>query len=568
MKKLLICLTTLLLVPAFAGNQNNKPKPQGGSAPARQAQPAARVARDTPRGGQSQSHGSGASSRAVPSRNVPSKGSVSSKSSVSSAGTKTTTAASSSGGITGAKKTTASSGAKTTTAASSSGGITGTKKTTATTQASSGTKTTTAGSSTNGNKRPVYTPGKNVQTTTNKDGTQKHFNPQTQTAVHTDRSGHVTAVEKPGLKANGFRGSGYASHIERSRADGSRMVVNRGPHGERSVESVRRDGVRVVSSGRQGFVERPLRSGYVARTYVHGGRTDARVYRSYTYGRYRYASYVPGTYYRPSFYDWASNLWAAPAVFTWGWGRASWFFGNYFGAATVYPSAAWWLTDFLLAEDLKLAYEMQSEGAGEGQGEPSPAANNSMTLSPEIKKMIAEEVGRVLAADEAAAAQTAPLEATSASVSDAPPPVLGEKVKVFVVSTGLNLNMDSEGQSCALTPGDILKRTSRNLTADGQVPVGVLVSKDGDCPAGFVTALDLGVLQDMHNTFREQIEAGLVKLAGNEGKSGLPGGPAADPRPVAEGQAPAAADAKDLLAQQAQEADRTEAEINQASGGQ
>ena len=50
-------------------------------------------------------------------------------------------------------------------------------------------------------QRPVYVPGRNVQTTTNADGTKRHYNPQTQTAIHTDRSGHVAAVERPGLRA-------------------------------------------------------------------------------------------------------------------------------------------------------------------------------------------------------------------------------------------------------------------------------------------------------------------------------------------------------------------------------
>jgi hypothetical protein len=73
--------------------------------------------------------------------------------------------------------------------------------------------------------------------------------------------------------------------------------------------------------------------------------------------------------------------------------------------------------------------------------------------------------------------------------------------------------------------------------ADGQVPVGVLNSKDGDCPVDFATALDVSALQDMHNEFRERISAGMEKLATDQGKGGLPTGPAANPRPVAEGQA-------------------------------
>jgi hypothetical protein len=377
------------------------------------------------------------------------------------------------------------------------------------------------------------------------------------------------AVERPGLKATNFREDGHPAHIEHTRADGSRMVVNRGVHGERSVEVVRRDGVRVVTMGRRGFVERPLRAGYVARTYVSDGRTQVHVYRTNTYGRFHYSSFVPGVYYQPGFYGWAYRPWRAPVVFGWGWGRAPWFYGGYFAPAPVYPSAALWLTDFLLAEDLKLAYENQTSAAGEGQPEPAApvAADNSAALTPEIKRMIAEEVQRQLAAQWNAASQPASPELAGAAAG-APPPVLDARLKLFVVSSNLNLSAGSDGQTCALTPGDILKRMGGNLTAEGQLPVGVLVSKEGDCPAGFATALDLAVLQDMQNEFCQQISDGLAKLASNEGRGGLPAGPAADPQPAAEGQAPASADAKDLLSQQAQEANQTEAAVSQPSGGQ
>ena len=404
-----------------------------------------------------------------------------------------------------------------------------------------------------------------MQTTTNADGTLRHYNPQTQTAIQTDKGGHIAAVERPGLKATNFRADGHAAHIERSRTDGSRMVVDRGLHGERHVEAVRRDGVRVVSTGRQGFVERPLRSGYVARTYVVGGRTQVRVYRSYTFGRVHYSSFVPGVYYQPAFYGWAYRPWAAPVAFGWGWGRPSWFYGGYFAPAPYYPSAALWLTDFLLAEDLKLAYENQMAASGADQPVPM-AQSSSVILTPEVKQTIAEEVQRELAAEQAAAANPAALQPTAGATPDAPPPVLDARLKVLVVSTGLNL-AGSDGETCSLTPGDVIRRTGRFVTADGQVPVNVLIGKDGDCPTGFASVLDLGVLQDMQNDFRQQIAAGLEKLAGSEGRGGLPAGPAADPQQVADGQAPPSPDAQALVTQQTQDADAADAEVSQASGG-
>jgi hypothetical protein len=349
------------------------------------------------------------------------------------------------------------------------------------------------------------------------------------------------------------------------------MVVDRSLHGERRVEVVRRDGVRVVSVGRQGFVERPIRSGYVSRTYVVGGRTEVRVYRGYTYGSVHYYSYVPRVYYQPAFYGWAYRPWGAPVAYAWGWGPAPWFYGSYFAPEPVYPTAALWLTDYLLAENLKLSYENRMAAGGEGPDQqPAVAQNGSVALTPEVKQMIAEEVQQQLAAEQAAAAQPASLQQSGAVpqsvVPDAAPPALDPKFKIFVVSAGLNVTSPSDGQACALTPGDIIQRMGRTVT-DGKVQVTVLNSKEGDCPVDFATTLDVGALQDMHNQFREQISAGMEKLASNQGKGGLPSGPGANPRQVSEGQASASADAKDLLEMQVQEADRTEAEIKQASSG-
>jgi len=404
--------------------------------------------------------------------------------------------------------------------------------------------------------RPVYVPGPNVKTTVNADGTHMHYNPQTQMAIHTDKSGHIATMERPGLKATNYREDGHAAHIEHSRADGSKMVVDR---------------VRVVTMGKRGFVERPIRKGYVSRTYVVSGRTEVRVYRTYTYGSVHYYRYVPRVYYQSAFYGWAYHPWGMPVAYAWGWGPAPWFFGDYFAPEPVYPTAALWLTDFLLAENLKLAYENRMAASGGGPEQQQPLAqNNSVTLTPEVKQMIAEEVQQQLAAEQAAAIQTS-LQPSGAApqstVPDALPPALDPKTKIFVVSTSMNMSSPSDGQTCALTEGDIIERTSRNIT-EGKVPVTVLNSKEGDCPVDFVTAIDVSVLQDMHNQFREQISAGMEKLASSQGKAGLPVGPVANPQQVAEGQAKEAADAKDLLTMQLSEADKTEAEASVSSFAQ
>jgi hypothetical protein len=95
-------------------------------------------------------------------------------------------------------------------------------------------------------------------------------------------------------------------------------------------------------------------------------------------------------------------------------------------------------------------------------------------------------------------------------------------------------------------------------------------SKAGDCPAEFLTRIDVATLQDMQNDFKNQIASGMATLASNSGK-GLPTGPAANPRPSADGQAQPNptndAQSRDLVAKLNAEADQTEADIRKTAGG-
>jgi hypothetical protein len=388
-----------------------------------------------------------------------------------------------------------------------------------------------------------------------------HHDPRTNTTVHTDPNGRVTGVERPGTVATGFRPDGRAGHIEHARADGSRMVVDRGVRGERRVEVVRQDGARVVVAGRRGFVERSVRAGYVSRTYVIGGRTQVFVYRSYAYRGTPYYRYVPRIHYAPAFYGWAYRPWGARVAYAWGWGPApGWFYGGYFAPSPYYQDPAFWLTDYLLAENLRLAYENQ-----QAAGAPPPAFAGAST--PEqmqmMKQMIEPEVQQQIQADQAAASQPASEQSLPATPTEAAPPALDANQRTFVVSASLDVTANGEG--CALTGGDIIYR-SGELGSDGKVGVTVLSSKPGDCKANSGAAVELAALQEMQNQFREQIAGGMETLAAKQGQGGIPTGPAANPTQVAEGQAAPAPDAQTVLAQLNREADQTETEMRQAAG--
>jgi hypothetical protein len=423
------------------------------------------------------------------------------------------------------------------------------------------------------------------------------------------------------------------------------MTIHKGVRGGRTITSVR-NGRTIVSTGPQsGYVQHPpfSRGGreYVQRDYVVGGRHYTRVYRDYYYGRAHYYIYAPAYYYHPAFYGWAYHRWAARVYYNWGWGRAPWFYGGYFAPAPYYSTASLWLTDYLLAANLRLAYSSMP-GAGvdvpadqpwtdtgielhEGddvnisaagvisyrpgstaspagappncsvagpQSAPFPApqlpcwsllgrigesggifevgfnarfhsnasgelylgvndnilgdnsgswtasvqtkqnyqpddqqsAPNGSTaatpMSSEVKGLVDAEVQRELQAEQAAAQ---PPQAQPAN-NQVPPPALDPAQSVFIVSSSLDVST-AGGQECELTAGDVLTRIDDAPDTNGTVGVRVMSSKANDCGVGPKPRIAVDDLQEMNNTFREQLDSGLKALADKSGTGGLPKAP-------------------------------------------
>lgn len=371
------------------------------------------------------------------------------------------------------------------------------------------------------------------------------------------------------------------------------MQINHGLNGSRRIESTH-NGARIVTTGRNsGYVQRAYvtRNGhsYVSRTVVVNHVTYTHVYRSYSYhGHCCYYGYHPAYYYGPAYYGWAYNPWPAPVYYGWGWGGAPWYgyYGGYFAPYPVYPSAAFWLTDYLIAANLQAAYQAQAAanaaaannaaaGANNGpannapaeqpQGEENggaPAANSgAVTLTPEVKAAIAEEVKAQLAAEQAAAkpAATPSGGQQPTSASEEVPPALDPARRTFVVSSDLTVSGD--GQECQLTAGDVITRLADTPDDDNKVTVSVSAGKKADCAPGKQVAVSVDDLQEMHNHFQEQLDNGMKDLAAKQGTSGLPKAPDATPVPSEVPAPPPDASAEKALQDQQAAADQTEAQV-------
>jgi|HubBroStandDraft_6_1064221.scaffolds.fasta_scaffold12980_2 hypothetical protein len=415
------------------------------------------------------------------------------------------------------------------------------------------------GSQTGTNRGIPANANKNHQTGANR-GTPTNANKARPTNVNRVSTRHQPAGSKTvALKGGGtavYRPNGQVRVIQTKG-----MTINRGIHGSTRIVSTRH-GTTVVGYGRGGgYSQRSYYNHggriYVQRTYYSGGRYYAYGYRSYTWGGRPYYGYAPPYYWGPRYYGWAYNPWPAPVYYSWGWGPAPWYgyYGPYFAPYPVYPTAAFWLTDYLIAANLQAAYAAQQAAAQNGSqplateseneiaalwtsdpliaanpdlsyaayrfgAEPQAATGNATQLTSEVKQAIADEMKQEIAAEQAAAASGK----KDTPSTDQVPAALDPKIRIFVVSTALDLTT-AEKVECPLTPGDVVYRIDDKPDDDGMVNATVKSSKKDECAIGATVAVDAGDLQEMHNQLRIQMDAGLKELAEKQGKNGIPSAP-------------------------------------------
>lgn len=348
------------------------------------------------------------------------------------------------------------------------------------------------------------------------------------------------------------------------------MDVHHTLSGNRRVVHERADHTRVV-------VERGGH-GYVQRNYVYGGHTY--VYRSYYYGggysHYYYGNYYyrgvyvnpyyPAYYYAPAYYGWAYNPWAAPIAYSWGWAGNPWYgyYGVYYHPYAVYPSASFWLTDYMISTSLQAAYAAQAAKAA--------ALSNPAPLTDDVKQMIADEVKRQIALEnsESKVAQSAAPDGASSSIQRA---LTDGTAHVFVAGSDLDV-VDAAGNECALSQGDALQLSGQNAPDATSINLAVLASKGGrECPKGDTVAVSLEDLQEMQNHMRQTIDQGMQELKKKQGQGGLPAAPAsaqaAPTQSAMAASAPPPPSDKEVAAtlnEESSEADKAEQEVSTEAG--
>jgi len=348
------------------------------------------------------------------------------------------------------------------------------------------------------------------------------------------------------------------------------MDVHHGLNGNRRVAVERPDHSRLVfERGRPGYVQHGYSyhgHDFGRRAYFYHGHEYNRYYRSYGYRGLNLNVYAPGFYFGRGFYGWAYNPWAAPITFGWGWRGSPWYgyYGGYFAPYPVYPSASYWLTDYVISQDLQAAYAAHQE-AGEVDGAPT-SAGAPPELTPEVKQQIADEIRNQLALENMEAAQTAQHQDVDPGSSGIARLLADGKSHVFVAGGALDL-VDANGQECGISDGDVLALQTPPPADATAADLVVMASKGGqECQKSSTVTVQLTDLQEMQNQMRATVDQGLQELQAKQGTGGLPQAPpSAQAKPTQTEYAaiappPNPQDEADLQ-QQSQQADQSEKEV-------
>jgi hypothetical protein len=334
-----------------------------------------------------------------------------------------------------------------------------------------------------------------------------------------------------------------SGNIVRTAADGSvidvrnprnGMTIHHGLDGSRRILVEQPDHSRIFATTRGlPYVQHPfVFRGRVLnhRTYPVGGQLVHLFYRPYNFGATALDVYAPTRYYQPQFYQQASSPFQAPMRFNWPYANNAtpWYgyYKGYFTPDTSYTTPTAWLADFVLGASLAMAYSTAKPTA------PAPAAGAAPAVTPEVKQMVADEVGRQVKEES--------VEAQQSAANRDPPPGAGGVVQelgdgqthVFVVAADLDL-VDPTGRRCMISEGDVVQVVSAPRADTSTAGAVVLASKGGEeCERAAQVQIAVADLQEMQNHMRETIDLGMASTdAGKKAATATPAFAAAAPPP-------------------------------------
>ena len=312
------------------------------------------------------------------------------------------------------------------------------------------------------------------------------------------------------------------------------MFIHHGLDGSQRILVDRPDHSRIMASSRGvQYVQHPYV--FQGRTYDHRtllvhGQVSHRLYRPYNYGGTTLDVYATTRYYAPNMYQWVASRSNTPQNYTWPYTNnpPPWFghYKSYFTPDSSYATPVAWLADFLLAASLMAAYNTEPSGS-----QPAPA-DAPAAVTPEVKQMLAEEVGRQVRQESAEAQQNAQNREPQPGAGGVVQELADKQTHVFVVDSDLDL-VDPTGRRCTVSEGDVVQIVSEPKSESATVDAVVMASKGGvECERSARVEIALNEVQEMQNHMRETIDQGMADTnAGKQAAKVTPAFAASAPQP-------------------------------------
>ncbi len=383
---------------------------------------------------------------------------------------------------------------------------------------------------------------------------------------HRELVGRNTEVPRPATVAvmggAHFAGGGRVHEVSRDLAGGQIHVVR-------------------YDNTLSGTVERTIRPGLTSRTFVSGGHVlYAHVYQRHVwhqFGRaFAYETFVPAVRYPGVYYAWTLAAWPRPINYTWGWQVQPWYpiYGSQFTPYPVYTSPDLWMTDYIIAESMRTAYQAQTVAPASQPAQqpapaaPAPAPDSSVAapaaqlsdaapapqpsaappvsqssampsapvslppaITPQVKAQLNAQIKVQLHEQQAAAAMPASLTTQST------PPALRANHVFFQVVQPIDVPSGTANGHCTLSANDYIKRTGAMSNDDWMIPVVVELSRPSDCPEGLSTRIGLNDLNAMENEQEAQVMSAMQAASKSMGANGPPSGSGVHPTLIADGNA-------------------------------
>jgi hypothetical protein len=168
------------------------------------------------------------------------------------------------------------------------------------------------------------------------------------------------------------------------------------------------------------------------------------------------------------------------------------------------------------------------ESAG---GQPAPP-DSSAAITPEVKKMVADEVGRQVQQEAVEAQQVSQNHEPPAAASSVVQELQDKQPHVFVVAADLDL-VDPSGRRCMVSEGDVVQVVSEPAPDGATVDAVVMASKGGvECERSVKVEIALNDVQEMQNHMRDTIDQGMAETNAGKQAAKLTPAFAASPPPA------------------------------------